>query len=140
MRQILTVVTAFGLVALGALLGGQVVAHGEAEVAVKPLLSEVPGDLSGKRITMLEVTYPPGTSFQAHQHPGTVLAFVHRGTIRSQLGTDKAPVTYNAGDAWYEPPGARHVFSDNPSQTEPVTIIAILVGDDGADLVQPDVH
>ncbi len=140
MKTLFNITLAMSLLVVGALIGSQVVAHGESAVSVKPLISEIPGDLGNKRITMVEVTYPPGSSFQAHQHPGTVLAFVHSGTIRSQLGTDEAPVTYRAGDAWYEPPGARHVHSDNPSDTESAKIIAILVGDDGAELVQPDIH
>lgn len=142
MKTLFNVLLALSLMTVGGLIGSQVVAHGnkdgDAAVSVKPLISEIPGDLGNKRITMVEVTYPPGSSFQAHKHPGTVLAFVHSGTIRSQLGTDENPITYQAGDSWYEPPGARHIHSDNPSDTEPAKIIAILIGDDGAELVQPD--
>ncbi len=119
-------------------------AHGdqgaENAVAVAPLLTQLPADLAGKRITMVEVTYPPGSSFQAHRHPGSVLVYVASGEIRSQLDTDEAPVTYKAGEVWYESPNARHVYSENPSDTVPAKLIAILIGDDGAELVLPDNH
>ncbi|MGR8948727.1 MAG: cupin domain-containing protein [Gammaproteobacteria bacterium] len=128
--------------ALAIMAGQAVVAHGEqtaeTAVAVAPLLSEIPADLSGKRITMVAVTYPPGSSFQPHRHPGSVLVYVASGEIRSQLDTDADPITYKTGDVWYESPDARHVYSENPSDKVPAKIIAILIGDDGADLVLPD--
>ena len=127
------------------IVGAQLVAaHGDQAadkaVAVAPLLSELPADIAGKRITMVEVTYPPGSSFQAHRHPGSVLVYVASGEIRSQLDTDAEPVTYKAGDVWYESPNARHVYSENPSDTVAAKLIAILIGDDGAELVLPDNH
>ena len=133
--------TVFALSIIGAEL---VAAHGDQTsakaVAVAPLLSELPADINGKRITMVEVTYPPGSSFQAHRHPGSVLVYVASGEIRSQLDTDPEPVTYKAGDVWYESPNARHVYSENPSDTVTAKLIAILIGDDGAELVLPDNH
>ena len=123
---------------LGSVTLYNAMAHGEKGVDVNALLSELPSDLAGKRITMVEVTYPPGTAFQAHRHPGSVLVYVLAGEIQSQLDSDAAPITYKKGDVWYESPNARHVYSNNPSNAEAAILLAILIGNDGDELVLPD--
>lgn len=50
------------------------------------------------------------------------------GAIRSQV--DDGPVTiYKAGQHFTEAPGAQHRVSENASDTEPATLLAIFVAD-----------
>ena len=105
---------------------------------VKPLFSVLPTDLSGKRLTVVEVDYPPGGTTPGHHHPGSVFAYVLSGSVRSQIEGESEPKVFTAGQSWYEPPGAHHIVSGNASTTEPARLLAVLVGDDAAPLVTPD--
>ena len=44
---------------------------------------------------------------------------------------------YKAGESFFEPPGSSHLVSENASQTEPASLIAVFVADDGATLTLP---
>jgi quercetin dioxygenase-like cupin family protein len=90
----------------------------------------LPGD-SLREMTLVEVTYPPGTGSPAHQHANGVMAFVVSGSITSKVG-DGPEQTYRAGEAWWEPVGAIHRVSRNASATEPATLLAIYIAPAGA--------
>lgn len=96
---------------------------------VKPLSCERLADVPGKAVTTAIVIFPPDAYTPAHRHPGSVTAFVLKGSIRSQLSGD-AVVTYQAGETWFEPSGALHVFAENASATEPAELLAIFVADE----------
>lgn len=90
-------------------------------------------------LTLVEVTYPPGTGSPPHLHANGVMAFVVAGAIASQVG-EGPEHTYRAGEAWWEPPGAVHRVSRNASATEPATLLAIYIapkGASGAELMKP---
>jgi quercetin dioxygenase-like cupin family protein len=90
-------------------------------------------------IILIEVTYPPGTGSPPHLHANGVIAFVVSGTIVSKVG-DGPEQTFHAGDAWWEPLGAIHRVSRNPSSSEPATLLAIYIAPKGAvadDLMKP---
>jgi quercetin dioxygenase-like cupin family protein len=90
-------------------------------------------------ISLVEVSYPPGTGSPPHLHANGVMAFVVSGTIVSKVG-DGTEQTFHAGDAWWEPPGAIHRVSRNASSTEPATLLAIYIAPKGAtwdDLMKP---
>jgi quercetin dioxygenase-like cupin family protein len=104
------------------------------EVIKQELPGEPPRDLS-----LVEVTYPPGTGSSPHLHANGVMAFVVSGTITSKIG-DGPEQTFHAGDAWWEPPGAVHRVSRNESSTEPAKLLAIYIAARGAaatDLMKP---
>ena len=84
-----------------------------------------------REITLVEVTYPPGTGSPPHQHANGVMAFVVSGSIASKVG-DAAEQTFHAGEAWWEPVGAVHRVSRNASSTEPATLLAIYVAPTGS--------
>jgi quercetin dioxygenase-like cupin family protein len=84
----------------------------------------------GKSITTAVVTFPPGAYSPRHRHPGSVTAYVLKGTIRSQLAGD-APRVFAAGQSWFEPPGAVHLFPDNPNDRETAQLLAVYVANDG---------
>jgi quercetin dioxygenase-like cupin family protein len=58
--------------------------------------------------------------------------------VRSQLGGEAEAKIYEAGQSWYEPPGAHHVVAANASDSEPARLLAVLIGDDGDALVTTD--
>jgi quercetin dioxygenase-like cupin family protein len=96
---------------------------------VKPVSCEALPNVPGKSITTTTVDFPPGGYTPAHRHPGSVTAFVIKGTVRSQLAGSPAG-TYGPGTTWFEPPGTLHLFAENASATEPAQILATFVADD----------
>lgn len=97
---------------------------------VKPLSCTPLPDMPGKSLATARVDFPPNAFTPRHRHPGSVVAYVMKGHLRSQLaGGDVG--TYAAGHTWFEPPGAIHLFAENPSQSEPAELLAIFVTDKG---------
>ena len=93
-----------------------------------PIACEKLPNVPGKSITTLLVEFPPNAFTPRHRHPGSVTAYVTKGTLRSQL--NDGPVgTFGAGGTWFEPPGTIHSMVENPSPTEPAEIMAIFVAD-----------
>ena len=100
---------------------------------VEPISSHALPNVAGKRITIVRVFYGPGGFTPAHQHAGSVTAYVTKGEIRSQLAG--GPVeTFGVGQSFFEPPGSTHLVSANASATEPAELIAVFVADEGAQL------
>jgi len=56
------------------------------------------------------------------------------GQIRSENSATGPAKVYKAGEAFFEPPGSEHLVSENASTTEPASLLAIFVADDGAQL------
>jgi len=96
---------------------------------VTPVSCQKLPDIPGKSMTTAIVDFPPGAYSPRHRHPGSVTAFVLKGSIRSQLIGGPAE-TFKAGQTWFEPPGAIHLFAENASATEPAALLAIFVTDD----------
>jgi quercetin dioxygenase-like cupin family protein len=84
---------------------------------VKPLSCEKLPNAPGKSMTTVLVQFPPMAYSPPHRHPGSVTAFVVKGTLRSQLAGGPA-LSYGAGQTWFEPPQILHVFAENPSPSE----------------------
>nr|WP_251010797.1 cupin domain-containing protein [Variovorax paradoxus] len=83
----------------------------------------------GKSVTTLLVDFPPRAYSPAHRHPGSVTAVILAGTIRSQLaGTPAAD--YRFGETFFEPPGALHLFAENPDPVHPAKLVAVFVTDE----------
>jgi quercetin dioxygenase-like cupin family protein len=98
----------------------------------------LPGE-PARDITLVKVTYPPGTGSPPHLHANGVMAFVVSGTITSKVA-DGPEQTFNAGEAWWEPEGAIHRVSRNASSTKSATLLAIYIAPAGAtaaDLMRP---
>jgi quercetin dioxygenase-like cupin family protein len=95
-------------------------------------------NVPGKTLATEIVYYPPGGASLPHRHgDASVFAYVLTGTVRSQL--DGGPVrTYRAGESFFEPPRTHHTVSENASATEPASLLAVIVADDGATLTIPD--
>ena len=80
---------------------------------------------------------PAGKS-GAHRHAGSVFAYVLSGAIRSENSATRPVKVYHAGESFFEPPGSTHRISENASATEPASLLAIFIADDGAQLTRFD--
>ncbi|AMX98035.1 cupin domain-containing protein [Mesorhizobium ciceri] len=87
-------------------------------------------NVEGTRIVAVTVTYPPGGKSLAHHHAASafIYAYVLSGAIRSQVGDEPAKI-YHAGEGFYEMPGSHHRISENASETEPASLLALFVLD-----------
>jgi quercetin dioxygenase-like cupin family protein len=107
---------------------------GRPTVVASNRLPNVPG----KSLTAVLVRYAPGEASGSHHHAGSVFAYVLSGAIRSEVSTSGPAKVYQAGESFFEPPGSDHLVSANASATEPASLLAIFVADDGAVLTTPD--
>ena len=112
---------------------GEVVEKG---VTHRPVAAERLPNVPGHSLTAVVVDFAPGGLSPPHRHPGFVFAYVLSGTVRSQLD-DGPAVDYRAGQGWAEPPGTLHSLTENPSTTEPASLLAVWVSEDGAELLVP---
>jgi quercetin dioxygenase-like cupin family protein len=120
-----------------------------AEALSLPLLAAAAGDnaqvifsqklpnVPGKTLTAVSVDYAPKGKSAPHHHAGVVFAYVVSGEIRSQVDDGPARV-YQAGESFFEGPGAHHVVSENASDSKPAKLLAVFVADDGANLTTFD--
>jgi quercetin dioxygenase-like cupin family protein len=107
---------------------------------VRPVFEHALPNVQGKRMVAVVVTYPPGGKSLAHHHAASafIYAYVLSGAIRSQVDDDPAKV-YQAGEGFYEMPGSHHRISENASETEPASLLAVFVVDSKDDaLTTPD--
>jgi quercetin dioxygenase-like cupin family protein len=130
---------AVGFIAASALFLAWDLAAADAPAAavVKQAFSEKLPNVPGKTLTGIHVTYAPGGKSSPHFHAGSVYAYVLSGQVRSQNSATGPARVYAAGEGFFEPPGSEHEVSENASATEPATLLAIFVADDGATLSRP---
>jgi len=81
----------------------------------------------GKSLEALRVSYVPGEASKPHSHDRDAFVYVLSGRVRSQVEGQPLRV-YAAGENWFEPAGARHLVSENASDSEPATILVVFVG------------
>ena len=103
---------------------------GHEKVAFSTVLDEA----AASRLTAVVVSYGPGEKSPAHHHAGSVFAYVLSGSIRSENSATGPARIYNAGESFFEPIGSVHVVSENASATEPASLLAVFVAQDGAQL------
>jgi quercetin dioxygenase-like cupin family protein len=89
-------------------------------------------NVPGKSLSAVVVRYPPGAASPSHHHAGSVFVYVLSGVVRSQVSTGGPIKDYKPGETFFEPPGSDHLVSANASTTEPASLLAIFVADDGA--------
>ena len=84
----------------------------------------------GKSMVAILVNYPPGGTSPPHHHAPSafIYAYVLSGAVRSQVN-DEPVKTYQAGEGFYELPGARHRISENASEEHRATMLAVYVVD-----------
>jgi quercetin dioxygenase-like cupin family protein len=107
-------------------------AHADGETKV--VRSEKLPNAPGKNLTAVVVNYAPGAKSQSHHHAGSVFVYVLSGEIRSENSATGPAKVYKAGETFFEPPGSEHLVSENASTTEPASLLAVFVADEGAKL------
>lgn len=119
----------FGLVLTALALGAS---PGRAQITdnVKTVFERAIPNVEGKSLVAVVVRYPPGGKSLPHHHAPSafVYAYVLSGAIRSQV--DDQPVkVYHAGENFYEMPGWHHRISENASDRDPASLLAVFVVD-----------
>jgi quercetin dioxygenase-like cupin family protein len=107
---------------------------------VKPVFEHIIPNAQGKSMVAVIVSYPPGGKSPAHHHAQSafIYAYVLSGAIRSQVGDEPAKV-YRVGEGFYEVPGSHHRISENASDKEPASLLAVfVVGTNDNPLTTPD--
>lgn len=97
-------------------------------------------NVAGKSLVALVVRYAPGGKSPSHRHPESAFIYAHvlSGAIRSQVGDEPARV-YRVGEGFHELPGSHHRVSENASDREPASLLAVFVVDtDETPLTTPD--
>jgi quercetin dioxygenase-like cupin family protein len=121
-------------ICLGVALAGSALAASPALAQtteqVTPVFEHAIPNIQGKRLVVVVVTYPPGGKSPAHQHARSafIYAYVLSGVIRSQVG-DESPRLFHTGEGFYELPGSHHRISENASDGEPASLLAVFVVD-----------
>jgi quercetin dioxygenase-like cupin family protein len=108
---------------------------------VNPVFEHVIPNAAGKSMVAVVVTYPPRGKSPPHHHAPSafIYAYVLSGAIRSQVD-DQAAKVYRVGDGFYELPGSHHRVSENASDTEPASLLAVFIVDsEDKALTTPDV-
>jgi quercetin dioxygenase-like cupin family protein len=107
---------------------------------VRPVFERALPNVPGKKLVAVVVSYPPGGRSVAHRHAASAFIYAHvlSGAIRSQV--DEGPVKiYAAGEGFDEVPGAHHRVSENASETNPASLLAVFIVDAGDNpLTTPD--
>lgn len=129
-----------GLVSV-ALTLGSVPGPTQTKEQVKPVFDHAIPNLEGKSMVAVVVSYPPGAKSMSHRHAPSAFIYAHvlSGAIRSKVDDQPAKV-YRAGEGFYEDPGSHHLISENASETEPASLLAVFVVDskDRGSLTKPD--
>jgi quercetin dioxygenase-like cupin family protein len=141
MRSSVRMERAAGLIAVAlvaALVAPARSAEQNAGEAIKLVTSAKLPNVPGKSVSAVVVNYGPGGKSGPHHHAGSVLAYVLSGAIRSENSATGPAKVYQAGESFFEPPGSQHLVSENASTTEPASLLAIFIADDGAELTTFD--
>lgn len=107
---------------------------------VKVVFDHAVPNAAGKKMVAVTVHYPPAAKSMPHHHAASafIYAYVLSGAVRSQVGDGPARI-YRAGEGFYEMPGAHHVISENASDKDPASLLAVFVVDSKEDaLTTPD--
>lgn len=128
------------MLAAAALVLGTSPAIAREREQVKVVFEHALPNVAGKRMVAVVVSYPPGAASLPHRHAGSAFIYAHvlSGAVRSRVGDEPARV-YRAGEGFYEAPGSHHVISENASDREPASLLAVFVVDSGDNpLTTPD--
>jgi quercetin dioxygenase-like cupin family protein len=98
-----------------------------SQETIKPIYKYAIPNVPGKTVTAIVVDYKPGGKSHPHRHGSAfVVAYVLSGSIRSKVNAGEEKV-YKVGESWTENPGDHHTVSENASETEPASLLAIFI-------------
>jgi quercetin dioxygenase-like cupin family protein len=98
---------------------------------VTPVFSTDLPNIPGKTGEILEVSYAPGESSDAHRHNANTFVYVLEGTVVMAVKGGEEQ-TLSVGQSFYETPTDIHTVSRNASDTEPAKVLVFFVKDTGA--------
>src|SRR5258707_13828435 len=108
------------------------VSAGPAQSApdVKVAFERAIPNIEGKKMVAVVVNYPPSGGSPGHHHAPSAFIYAHvlSGAIRSQVDDEPVKV-YHAGEGFYEAPGSHHRVSENASDKDPASLLAVFVVD-----------
>src|SRR5262245_30352728 len=123
---------AAGLSALATWHGATLVTPSAAQpvvAGVQQIVSQPLSDLPGREVRISVIDRTPGFASPAHRHPGHhTFGYVLEGTYEFAIDR-QAPRLLKAGDTFYEPPGAIHSTSRNPSADQRLKLLVFMVAD-----------
>jgi quercetin dioxygenase-like cupin family protein len=116
--------------ALAAMLLGVSLGLAQNTEQAKVVFDHTIPNAEGKRLVAVVVTYPPGAKSPAHYHARSAFIYAHvlSGAIRSQVNEEPVKV-YHVGEGFYEMPGSHHRVSENASDSDPASLLAVFVVD-----------
>ncbi len=94
-----------------------------------------PVSLNGWQVTVLELSFPPGTTSPKHAHPSFILGYILEGEYRFQLEGEQQKVL-STGDVFYESPGSIHPPSGSAHITKPARILALAFAEKGKEITK----
>ena len=105
-------------------------AHAHELEKVTTVFQHAIPNIAGKSLVAVVVTYSPGGKSVSHRHADSAFIYAHvlSGAIRSQVDNEPAKV-YRVGESFYEVPGAYHRVSENASDREPASLLAVFIVD-----------
>ena len=120
-----SIAAVFTAIALGTAAG-----HAQELEQSKTVFEHAIPNIAGKSLIARVVTYPPRGQSPSHRHAGSAFIYAHvlSGAIRSQVDDEPAKV-YRVGEGFYEVPGSHHRVSENASDREPASLLAVIVVD-----------
>ena len=109
---------------------GAAAAHAQEVEEIKIVFEQAIPNIPGKSLVVQTVSYPPGVKSASHRHAKSafIYARVLSGAVRSQVNDEPVKV-YQVGESWYEMPGSHHRVSENASDREPASLLAVVVVD-----------
>jgi quercetin dioxygenase-like cupin family protein len=125
--------TSASVLALTAIAAGASVARAQSAQSgerVQLVFEHAIPNIEGKSMVAVVVTYPPGAKSAPHHHARSafIYARVLSGAIRSQVGDEPARV-YQVGEGFYEAPGSHHRISENASDRDSASLLAVFIVD-----------
>jgi quercetin dioxygenase-like cupin family protein len=117
-----------GSILLGAVALGGSPAFAQNTDQVKLDFEHTLPNIEGKKMVVVVVNYLAGGKSAAHRHAPSafVYARVLSGSIRSQVDDEPVKI-YQTGEGFYEMPGSHHRVSENASETEPASLLAVFI-------------
>jgi quercetin dioxygenase-like cupin family protein len=129
----LSVTLAMGMV-LG-VLGERFLSAQQQPLKRTELLKTALEDMAGKEGVVYMAELAPGAMAGKHFHPGPEFGYVLEGSLVLEP-QGKAPVTFKAGEAFYNPAKEVH-DAKNGSTTAPTKVLVVLLSDKGQPIATP---
>ena len=123
-------------VLLGALGSGVLAQDGDSPEPVvqqELMRTSVASRDGAKTVWVRRVELAPDVAMSADpeiEHPAQEFVYVLDGTA-TLIRAEEAPLEFTAGEAWHNDFARAHTLQ-NGSSTEPLTVIAVWIGDEGA--------